>query len=189
MCHILISCIIITKRVAHKVQLHVDWYVCLDMYINIVCICCIHNVACNWMSCATCFRQLHKFVLTFQFCLVFYFILFYFWVFNLLFFLLFSSVPNPLFYFIFLFFWVSPFVFYLSFLVLMPFPLCILGDRNNSVVIGQWGCVKWGSKKLNLRLTHALFDGDQMFLVARKRGHVTCFQKTSTRAFQKDAIS
>jgi hypothetical protein len=32
MCHILISCIV--RRIAHKVQLHLDWYVCMKMYIT-----------------------------------------------------------------------------------------------------------------------------------------------------------
>jgi len=36
MCHILISCIVVRRRVAHKVQLHLDLYVWMNMYINIV---------------------------------------------------------------------------------------------------------------------------------------------------------
>ncbi len=47
MCHILISCIVVARRVAHKVQLLLDWYVCMNMYINIVYPCCIRSVACN----------------------------------------------------------------------------------------------------------------------------------------------
>jgi len=62
MCHILISCIVVVRRVAHKVQLHLDLYVCMNMYIKTIYTCCIHNVACNWMSCATCLMQLNKFV-------------------------------------------------------------------------------------------------------------------------------
>jgi len=61
MCHILISCTIVARRIAHKVQLHLDWYVWMNMYINTVYTCCIGSVTCNWMSCATCLRQLHKF--------------------------------------------------------------------------------------------------------------------------------
>jgi hypothetical protein len=60
-CHILIICIVVAKRVAHKVQLHLDWSVYMNMYINTVYTCCIRSVACNWMSCATCIMQLHKF--------------------------------------------------------------------------------------------------------------------------------
>jgi hypothetical protein len=41
MCHILISCIVVARRVAHKVQLHLDLYVSMNMYINIVYTCCI----------------------------------------------------------------------------------------------------------------------------------------------------
>lgn len=33
--------------------------------------------------------------------------------------------------------------------------------------------------------TLALSNGDQMFLVARKRGHVTCFWKTFNKGFPK----
>jgi hypothetical protein len=32
------------------------------MYISTIYTCCIRIVACNWMSCATCLKQLHKFV-------------------------------------------------------------------------------------------------------------------------------
>jgi len=32
------------------------------MYISTVYTCCIRSVACNWISCATCLMQLHKFV-------------------------------------------------------------------------------------------------------------------------------
>jgi hypothetical protein len=53
MCHILISCIVVARRITHKVQLHLDLYVCMNMYIKTVYTCCIHNVTCNWMSCAT----------------------------------------------------------------------------------------------------------------------------------------
>jgi hypothetical protein len=34
------------------------------MYISTVYTCRIHSVACNWMSCATCLMQLHKFAVT-----------------------------------------------------------------------------------------------------------------------------
>jgi hypothetical protein len=34
----------------------------MRMYINTIYKCCIHSVACNWMSCATYLMQLHKFV-------------------------------------------------------------------------------------------------------------------------------
>jgi hypothetical protein len=36
MCHILISCIVVARKVTHKVQLHLDLYVCMNMYINII---------------------------------------------------------------------------------------------------------------------------------------------------------
>jgi hypothetical protein len=36
-----------------------DWYVCMNMYTNTVYTCCRRTVACNCMSCATCFMQLH----------------------------------------------------------------------------------------------------------------------------------
>jgi hypothetical protein len=38
-----------------------NWYVCMNMYINTIYTCCIRSVTCNWMSCATCLMQLHKF--------------------------------------------------------------------------------------------------------------------------------
>jgi hypothetical protein len=47
MCHILIICIVVAKKIAHNVQLHLDWYVHMNMYINTVYTCCIHSVACN----------------------------------------------------------------------------------------------------------------------------------------------
>jgi hypothetical protein len=47
MYHTLISYIVVTRRVTHKVQLHLDWYVWMNMYINIIYICCICSVACN----------------------------------------------------------------------------------------------------------------------------------------------
>jgi hypothetical protein len=47
MCHILISYIIVAKIVAHKVQLHLDWYVCMKMYINTVYTHCIPSVTRN----------------------------------------------------------------------------------------------------------------------------------------------
>jgi hypothetical protein len=47
MCHTLINYIVVTKRVAHKVQLHLDWYVWMNMYINTVYTCCIRSVVCN----------------------------------------------------------------------------------------------------------------------------------------------
>jgi hypothetical protein len=62
MCHILISYIVVATRVAHKVQLHLDLYVCMNMYIKTIYTCCIRRVTCNCMSCATCLMQLHKFV-------------------------------------------------------------------------------------------------------------------------------
>jgi hypothetical protein len=33
MCHILINCIVVARTIAHKVQLHLDWYVCMNMYL------------------------------------------------------------------------------------------------------------------------------------------------------------
>jgi hypothetical protein len=44
---VLISYIVVARRVAHKVQLHLDLYVCMNMYIKTVYTCCICNVACN----------------------------------------------------------------------------------------------------------------------------------------------
>jgi hypothetical protein len=39
--------ILIARIVAHKVQLHLDWYVGMNMYINTVYTCYIRNAACN----------------------------------------------------------------------------------------------------------------------------------------------
>ncbi len=61
MCHTLISCTIVASKVGHKMQLHLDWYVWMNMYINIIYTCCIRSVTCNLMSCATWPKQLHKF--------------------------------------------------------------------------------------------------------------------------------
>jgi hypothetical protein len=46
-CHILINYLIVTWKIAHKVQLHLDWYVWMNMCINIVYTYCIGNVTCN----------------------------------------------------------------------------------------------------------------------------------------------
>jgi hypothetical protein len=47
MYHTLISYTTIAKKVAHKVQLHLDWYVWMNMYINTIYTCCICSVTCN----------------------------------------------------------------------------------------------------------------------------------------------
>ncbi len=46
LCHILISCTIVGKKITHKVQLHLDCFVWMNTYISVVYICCIRNVAC-----------------------------------------------------------------------------------------------------------------------------------------------
>jgi hypothetical protein len=32
MCHILINYIVVAKKIAHKMQLHLDWYVWMNKY-------------------------------------------------------------------------------------------------------------------------------------------------------------
>jgi len=46
-CHILIDYIIVIGRIAHKTQLHLNWYVWMNMYINTVYTYCTRNVTCN----------------------------------------------------------------------------------------------------------------------------------------------
>jgi hypothetical protein len=45
--YILIIYIVVAKKVAHKVQVHLDWYVWMNMYINTIYTCYIRSVAYN----------------------------------------------------------------------------------------------------------------------------------------------
>ncbi len=64
MCHIFISCIVIARRVAHKVQLHLDWYVWMNMYISTIDIHVAYIVS-HVIECHVqlVFRKLHKFAI------------------------------------------------------------------------------------------------------------------------------
>jgi hypothetical protein len=41
MCHTLINYIVVAWRVAHKVQLHLNWHIWMNMYINTIYTCCM----------------------------------------------------------------------------------------------------------------------------------------------------
>ncbi len=47
MCRRLIICIVVTRKVTHKVQLHLDWFIWRNAYISIVYTCGIHSATRN----------------------------------------------------------------------------------------------------------------------------------------------